>query len=92
VADDQLGPEEAVRAYHGALGQLRIRPHRSLADDLQRTDTASSYSGEVSTVARPRPTAAASTSKRNADEPDFAKMTQAEKVQWNLERWKRIIG
>ena len=45
VADDQLEPEEAVKAYHGALEKLGIRPQRSLADDLQRTETASSYSG-----------------------------------------------
>ncbi len=28
VADDQLGPEEAVRAYHADLARLGIRPHR----------------------------------------------------------------
>ena len=60
VADDQIGPDEAVRAYHGALQRLGIRPHRSLADDLQRTDTASSYSGTGSSARKPRPTAAAS--------------------------------
>ena len=38
-------PAEAVKAYHGALQRLGIRPQRSLADDLQRTETASSYSG-----------------------------------------------
>jgi hypothetical protein len=27
-----------------------------------------------------------------AEEPDFSKMTPAEKAQWNLDRWKRIIG
>ena len=41
VADDQLKPEEAVKAYHGALEKLGIRPHRPLADDLQQTETAS---------------------------------------------------
>ena len=39
-------PAEAVKAYHGALERLGIRPHRSLADDLRRTETASSYSGD----------------------------------------------
>ncbi len=89
VADDELLPEEAVRAYHGDLQKLGIRPQRSLADDLQRTETASSYSGVTST--RPKPPRSAATAPA-ADMPDFSKMTQAEKVQWNLQRWKRIVG
>jgi len=94
VADDQIGPAEAVRAYHGDLQKLNIRPQRSLEDDLQQTETSSAYSGSsqpkaarkaqpaVATIARPAETA----------DPDFAKMTAAEKAQWNLDRWKRIIG
>ena len=27
--------EEAVRAYHGVLARLKIKPHRRLDDDLQ---------------------------------------------------------
>jgi hypothetical protein len=94
VADDQLSPEEAVKAYHGVLQKLGIRPHRSLADDLQQTETASSYSGTTGAArGKPRPTAAASAPPKTlAGTPDFAKMTQAEKVQWNLDRWKRIVG
>lgn len=34
VAQDQLPPAEAVRAYHAALARLGIQPHRSLSDDL----------------------------------------------------------
>ncbi len=34
VADDILAPEEAVRAYHGALQASGIEPKRSLEDDL----------------------------------------------------------
>ena len=43
----------------------------------------------------PRPQAAArlcAAPKKSAGTPDFGKMTQAEKVQWNLDRWKRIVG
>jgi len=87
VADDELGPEEAVRAYHGALDKLGIRPRRSLADDLQRTETASSYHGGGALGNKPAAASAVS-----ADLPDFSRMSQAEKVQWNLDRWKRIIG
>jgi hypothetical protein len=84
VADDQLEPVEAVKAYHGALQTLGIRPQRELADDLQRTDTAMSYSGVSSKGPAHR--------NASAPGPDFAKMSPAEKVQWNLDRWKRIIG
>ncbi len=89
VADDQLGPAEAVKAYHGALQKLGIRPQRALADDLQRTDTATSYSGGAAAKAPARRNAPRNAS---AATPDFAKMSPAEKVQWNLDRWKRIIG
>jgi hypothetical protein len=89
VADDQVLPEEAVRAYHGDLQKLGITPRRSLNDDLQQTDTASSYSGSGS--AR-KQSGSAPSAKQLPDEPDFSKLTQAEKNQWNLDRWKRIVG
>lgn len=34
VADDDVGPEEAVRAYHHELEKRDIEPHRSLGDDM----------------------------------------------------------
>lgn len=54
VADDELGPEEAVRAYHGDLQKLGITPYRTLEEDLSSTDTATSYSG---TGSSPKPVA-----------------------------------
>ncbi|OHB66374.1 MAG: hypothetical protein A2V70_18930, partial [Planctomycetes bacterium RBG_13_63_9] len=90
VADDDLGPEEAVRAYHADLKRLGIAPRRSLRDDLQRTAGATSYAG--SSPRRPVAHASGSAANRPSDEPDFSKMTPAEKVQWNLDRWKRILG
>ena len=45
VADGELAADEAVKAYHGELAKLGIRPHRPLADDLARKPTASAYSG-----------------------------------------------
>jgi len=95
VADDQIEPAEAVKSYHGALQRLGIQPHRSLTDDLQRTETASSYGGKpgaAGKVASPRPAPSVSRQSQSADSPDFSKMTQAEKNQWNLDRWKRIVG
>ena len=117
LADDEIAPDEAVRAYHADLQRLGIRPHRCLEEDLRRTDAVSAYSGSgkpvwpagtASTVGvGPAVPAAASTTKAGtagpttttggfrtpaADEPDFSKMTPAEKARWNMERWKRIIG
>ena len=90
VADEQIEPGEAVRAYHGDLGKLGIQPYRSLDDDLKLTYTASSYAGTSS----PRPIGASAPGPpaRAPDEPDFSKMTPAEKARWNIERWKRILG
>ena len=91
IADDQIGPEEAVRAYHGDLQKLKIRPQRPLEEDLQQAETASSYGGTTSSR-RASSTAAAAKPASFSSDPDFAKMSSAEKALWNVERWKRIIG
>jgi hypothetical protein len=38
LADGEIAPTEAVRAYHSELEKLKIRPTRSLADDLAPTE------------------------------------------------------
>ncbi len=43
ITDGRISPEEAVRAYHAVLQARKIRPHRSLEDDLKLTDQAMSY-------------------------------------------------
>jgi hypothetical protein len=40
VADGDVGADEGVRAYHGELARLGIRPHRDLEADLARADAA----------------------------------------------------
>jgi hypothetical protein len=50
IADGQIGSEEAVRAYHGELQKLGIRPYRDLKADMELTTTATSYAGGGSTV------------------------------------------
>jgi hypothetical protein len=47
IAERQITPEEAVRAYHGVLQRLKIRPHRSLAEDLVLQTNVMSYSSGV---------------------------------------------
>ncbi|MDR3233897.1 MAG: hypothetical protein LBT46_09600 [Planctomycetaceae bacterium] len=43
VADDDIYPQEAVYAYHSELTKLRIKPHRTLDDDLCRSEFKSNY-------------------------------------------------
>ena len=43
VADGQINPKDAVRAYHGELEKLKIPPRRTLDDDLELTATELSY-------------------------------------------------
>ncbi len=52
IVQGEISPEEAVRAYHGVLQQLGIRPRRSLEDDLQLLTPVMSYGGR-STVSVP---------------------------------------
>jgi hypothetical protein len=137
IVERQISPEEAVKAYHGVLEKLGIRPQRSLADDLTLQTGVMSYGGG-STVSVPAgmPAAAASVSatptgnstasakphdcgchggeeragsaERPAglvahacscknkptatNEPDFARMTQAEKLAWNKAKRDRMLG
>lgn len=110
VADDQIEPAEAVRAYHGDLRKLGLTPYRSLEEDLRRTVGSSSYSGRTDASAgvvpmgggsvkppsgpaeKPVSRVTMSTWRAPADDPDFSRLTPAEKAKYNLERWKRILG
>src|SRR5688572_12053031 len=50
IADGQIRADEAVRAYHGELSKLNLKPYRALKDDLELTTTATSYAGTGSAV------------------------------------------
>lgn len=43
IADDDLTPEAAVRAYHGKLSESGVKPLRCLAHDLRLTPAVSHY-------------------------------------------------
>lgn len=45
LATGQLTAEEAVKSYHGELERQKIKPHRSLKEDMELTGTATSYAG-----------------------------------------------
>jgi glycine/D-amino acid oxidase-like deaminating enzyme len=44
IADGQIDPREAVKAYHDELRQSGVRPLRSLPADLRLTDQSLAYS------------------------------------------------
>ena len=103
IADDEILPAEAVRAYHADLEKLGVPPHRPLEEDLQLTQTSHSYSGsgvstrqdvrQPSTAPSPnKPRVTIATWRPPSDDPDFSKMTPLEKARYNIERWKRILG
>jgi hypothetical protein len=50
IANGQIKSDEAVRAYHGDLQKLGIKPYRALKEDLELTSTATSYAGSGSAV------------------------------------------
>ena len=50
IADGKIAADEAVKAYHGELERLKIKPYRPLKDDMELTSTATSYAGTGSTV------------------------------------------
>jgi hypothetical protein len=97
IADGQIEPVEAVKAYHGVLDKLGIRKRRTLEQDLERTENVLNYSGtskaDSSRAGTSRAGGVSPSAKTNTGIPaDFAKMSSAEKVQWNLERLKRVLG
>jgi hypothetical protein len=55
IADGQIRAGEAVRAYHGELEKLRIKPYRDLKADLELTTTATSYAGGGISVSADKP-------------------------------------
>jgi len=120
IADGELGAEEAVRAYHGVLQKLGIKPLRDLEADMRLETNVMSYGGSSKTISVPsarvslpkKSTQAApsscvcgcggecSSKKGEAKavhahangQPDFQKMSQAEKVAYHLAHWNRVLG
>ncbi len=128
IVDHEVTPEEAVRAYHGVLDRLKIKPLRSLEDDMQLESGVMSYGGSSSVsvpalnhrteAERPAVSAAkpsvkhdcgcggddphqchchdqkpAVKSARASDsQPDFSRMTPADKLAYNKAKRDRVFG
>jgi hypothetical protein len=100
ITDGVISPEEAVRAYHGVLEQLGIRPYRRLEDDLTLQTGVMSYGGSsisipsaisgLSGAVAESPTGGAASHPNG--KPDFSKMTREEKLAWNKAQRDRIFG
>jgi hypothetical protein len=61
IADGKIGAAEAVKAYHGDLERLKIKPLRPLKEDMESTTQATSYAGTGGTGPAPRPAGATTT-------------------------------
>jgi hypothetical protein len=107
IADGDITAEEAVPAYHAVLQKLGIKAHRALKEDMQLQTNVMNYAGNgvtMSPPSSPRTPSPLSLGERGEGtsvrgrpasangEPDFSKMTAAEKVAHHRARWKRILG
>lgn len=106
IVDGQISPEEAVRAYHGVLQALGIKPYRSLEDDMQLLTPVMSYAaptqvvvpaGGRATSAPVRRVPAPATQKPSVrpapggnGSPDLARMTPEERLAYHRERIRRM--
>jgi hypothetical protein len=102
IAEGEITAEDAVRAYHGVLQNLRIKPQRSLEDDMKLHTNVMSYGGNGTTISIPEKPACACkgaavcacNGKKEATRGtvDFTKMTPAQKVAYHKAKWDRILG
>ena len=101
IADGEIEPEEATKAYHGVLAGLGIRPNRPLEEDMQLTSGITSYGSSGRTISIPQTPAsppavsAATAPQANADIswptkpdglPDFPKMTPQQRLAYHQAR------
>ena len=98
ITEGQLGPAEAVRAYHGVLQAQGIKPRRPLEEDLKLTDVAMSYDARgvkprhtVEIRNNPLASRAAWPHLGNG-RPDFAHMTPAQRNAYDKARLDGMFG
>ena len=69
IADGQMHAQDAVKAYHGDLERLKLKPQRPLKEDMELTTTATSYAGTGSAVSVAKPAPAFALAKSRAERP-----------------------
>jgi hypothetical protein len=67
IADGEISPEEAVKAYHGVLQRLNIKPQRRLEDDMQLQTAVMSYGGGSMVTVPAKPAASNGEAKSGHD-------------------------
>src|SRR5204863_8134123 len=72
IANGKIGAAEAVKAYHGDLERLKLKPHRALKHDMELTTTATSYAGTGSTVSLAAAKPAAAKTSTTSKPPTFS--------------------
>lgn len=107
IADGEIQPEEATKAYHGVLAGLGIRPHRPLEEDMQLTSGITSYGSTGRTISIPQTPdstpadESVGSASRDADVswptkpdglPDFPKMTPQQRLAYHQTRLSDAIG
>ncbi|MFK7777356.1 MAG: hypothetical protein QM501_04455 [Gimesia sp.] len=98
LVEDKVQPVEAVKAYHGVLQKLGIKPTRSLDVDLTYQTAVMSYGGEdgktfsfpaQKETEKPAQTKTAVTV---SEAPDFASMSSDQRLAYHRERLNRVFG
>lgn len=106
LVEDKIQPVEAVKAYHGVLQELGIKPTRELDVDLTYQTAVMSYGGEdgktfsfpaTKTGSKPAAGSAKTTTAKPATTngkgtPDFSAMSSAEKLAYHQDRLNRMFG
>jgi hypothetical protein len=96
IADGEIAPEDAVKAYHGVLQKLGIRPWRPLEEDLKLQTNVMNYGGSGASTILPGAADKMSVAKPGQRSTngavDFSKMTAAEKIAYHKAKWDRILG
>ncbi|MBX7244748.1 MAG: hypothetical protein K1X53_04575 [Candidatus Sumerlaeaceae bacterium] len=95
LADGQIEPDDAVRAYHGTLQKMDIKPTRPLEKDLELTETSSGY---AATSAATRRNVAVdgireiSVFDEELTDEQISRLSTLEKSDYHMRRRDRIFG
>jgi flagellar motor switch protein FliN/FliY len=91
IAKGEITAEEAVRAYHGVLQGLGVKPLRSLEDDLKLQTGVMSYGARTQVqVPDKRSPVSPQRASSTTGSPNFSKMTREERLAYYRSRITRF--
>lgn len=87
IADGEISAEEAVKAYHGVLQALNIKPQRPLADDMVLQTGVMNYAGSGMVISPPPSSSSAIATDPKTDKCDCSGSccSKEEKMQQTLD-------